>query len=276
MSRKLPREQKSVGWVQQREVARRADENDVVTAAEAEIQSKHFKYWAQAYGEPTGNEFEKWMSSTAKNIGDVTKVNCWEIWIVMGIKLGFWQNSGRNIWTDDCNDMIYVDAVHDFLRMEDAVPFNSATVQKGDMLLFYGDSHVGLSAGGDKVYSLWDPQESHLEKTSTVTLKNKIENNCQTLLESTINFLQVCANFADKPAFSVVCDGRHNEFLDRLLDYKAENADHANVAKCKQNQENPIFTELKNSNPITDNLKVMMVSKPFTTKDLNGLQACGY
>jgi len=263
-SRKLPKEQKRVGWVQQRELARRADENDVVTAAEEECQQPHFEYWAQAYGNPNGNDFEKWMSSTKQSIEEVKKVNCWEIWIVIGIKSGFWKEGGRNIFTDGCSEFNYMDTIHDFLGMEDALPFDSKKVQKGDMLLFYGDSHVGLSAGGDQVYSLWDPLNSHLEKTSVGTLLNKIEENDETWLESVINFLQVCAKFQDKPAFSEVCDGRHGTWLDTLMDYKSLNS------------HDPNYAELKNQNPITDKLKVMMVSKPFTKKDLNKLQACAW
>ena len=91
-------------------------------------------------------------------ISEESRLNCWESILQAGMKSGMLPEDKLVQWMRENEamdiDFVYQDKITDLFGMQDSIPLQDTTPEPGDIILFYGSSHVALSTGGDGMLHL--------------------------------------------------------------------------------------------------------------------------
>ncbi|WP_257293389.1 hypothetical protein [Endozoicomonas sp. YOMI1] len=91
-------------------------------------------------------------------ISEESRLNCWESILQAGMKSGMLPEDKLVRWMRDNGaldaDFVYQEKITKLLGMKDSIPLQDTTPEPGDIILFYGSSHVALSTGGDGMLHL--------------------------------------------------------------------------------------------------------------------------
>ncbi|MBO9494179.1 hypothetical protein J7438_08775 [Thalassotalea sp. G20_0] len=91
-------------------------------------------------------------------INEQSRLNCWEGVLQAGMKSGVLPEDALIKWLKNndamSSDMDYNKKIVELFGMQKSLPLHDTVPEPGDIILFYGNSHIALSMGGDQMLHL--------------------------------------------------------------------------------------------------------------------------
>ncbi len=161
-----------VSTIQSTATPQKKKTGDSVASAAESLKGK-LKWTLPAMNEKgRANDFEEFVKR-GKELGENSEINCWEAVLFSAIKADVLKpDVVRAAFRDNMAvDFSYNKQIEDWLADPSALtPYPGDTEpQPGDIITFFGMSHVALSLGGDRVMSLWNqPNDDHTFQETTI------------------------------------------------------------------------------------------------------------
>lgn len=211
------------------------------------------------------NDFEE-MVNHGVPLGENSAMNCWESVFSVGLKSGVLPESDFTRALKDSramdSDITYNEKVVELLGMRQSIPLKGNTPEPGDLILFFGSSHVALAMGDDKMMHL--PNEGSFQHGLISDFTNQVKGNDVKYAQQLKNGIEHLGDFPDEiiRKFSA---NQLEKMYDTVMDYVEvlrddehnQNPDHKQaVAKAKA-------SAMKAVQPIIDQLAVRIVKNPW-------------
>ncbi len=123
-------------------------------------------------------------------IGDDAAMNCWEAVFTLGYCASAGDSNAKagartRIVESDFFELDYAGVLRELLGFAGAPALNDDAAP-GDVIFFYGMSHVGLSLGGNDVVSLWDTPnaDTRLQATTIAALDQAMKRHVLTYISA--------------------------------------------------------------------------------------------
>ncbi len=209
------------------------------------------------------NDFEQ-MVKYGTPLGKNSEMNCWESVFSVGLKSGVlpesdFINAMRDSDAMDC-DITYNKKVVELLGMQQSIPLKGNTPEPGDLILFFGTSHVALSMGGDKMMHL--PNKGSFEYGLISDFTNQVKGDDLKHAQQLKNGVE---HLGDLPTeiTSQISNDRLDKMYDNVVDYAEITRD---VAKNKEPAYKLAWAKaraMQAVQPIIEQLEVRVVKNPW-------------
>lgn len=169
-------------------------------------------------------------------VTEQSRLNCWESILQAGMKSGVLPEDKLVNWMKnesamDC-DIDYTEKITELFGMSGSVPMKDTVVEPGDILLFYGNSHVALSVGGDDMLHL--PNNSTFEQTSVEQFIASVKSDDRRYVAFLKNGAETICSVSDREVsvetYNKICD-----FSEAVADLKSGSISQEIYALTKEN-----------------------------------------